>query len=180
MSQGTTLVVPIQTLQILPGRSWPPATGAEGYGLQPVHLSQPKLEGALAPEGPEKIVFHDPCYLGRYRNIYDEPRTIVAQSGQLVEDPRIHERSFCCGDRRQPRLPRRRIRPARQPKAAFRELRSRPAQPPCAAACPFCNTMLNDALAATTARYRSSTRRHRATRRAQPATINHACGSTKT
>ena len=69
----------------------------EGYGLQPVHPPQPKLEGALAPEGPEKIVFHDPCYLGRYRNIYDEPRTIVAQSGQLVEAPRNHERSFCCG-----------------------------------------------------------------------------------
>jgi Fe-S oxidoreductase len=52
--------------------------------------------GALAPAGPETIVFHDPCYLGRYRNVYDQPRAVV-QAGQLIEAPRNHERSFCCG-----------------------------------------------------------------------------------
>ena len=36
----------------------------------------------------EKIVFHDPCYLGRYRNVYDEPRAVVALAGELVEAPR--------------------------------------------------------------------------------------------
>ena len=25
----------------------------------------------------ETVVFHDPCYLGRYRNVYDEPREVV-------------------------------------------------------------------------------------------------------
>ncbi|HTB96712.1 MAG TPA: (Fe-S)-binding protein [Terracidiphilus sp.] len=45
----------------------------------------------------EKIVYHDPCYLGRYRNVYDEPRTVVAHAGTLVEAPRHRERSFCCG-----------------------------------------------------------------------------------
>src|ERR1035441_4902810 len=45
----------------------------------------------------EKIVYHDPCYLGRYRNVYEEPRAVVALAGQLVEAPRNHERSFCCG-----------------------------------------------------------------------------------
>jgi len=45
----------------------------------------------------ETIVFHDPCYLGRYRNVYDEPRSVVALAGELVEAPRNHERSFCCG-----------------------------------------------------------------------------------
>ncbi len=45
----------------------------------------------------EKIVYHDPCYLGRYRDVYDEPRAIVALAGELVEAPRSHERSFCCG-----------------------------------------------------------------------------------
>ena len=50
----------------------------------------------LSPSG-EKIAFHDPCYLGRYRNIYDEPRAIVQATGKLVEAERHRERSFCCG-----------------------------------------------------------------------------------
>jgi Fe-S oxidoreductase/nitrate reductase gamma subunit len=45
----------------------------------------------------EKVVFHDPCYLGRYRNIYDEPREVIAQSAEVVEPRRTRERSFCCG-----------------------------------------------------------------------------------
>jgi len=45
----------------------------------------------------EKIVFHDPCYLGRYRGVYDEPRSVVEKYGELVEAPRHRERSFCCG-----------------------------------------------------------------------------------
>jgi Fe-S oxidoreductase len=47
--------------------------------------------------GPESIVYHDPCYLGRYRNVYKQPRTVVKLAGKLVEAPRNHERSFCCG-----------------------------------------------------------------------------------
>ena len=46
---------------------------------------------------PETIVFHDPCYLGRYRNVYDQPRTVAALAGDLVEASRNRERSFCCG-----------------------------------------------------------------------------------
>ena len=45
----------------------------------------------------ESLVYHDPCYLGRYRNVYNQPRAIVARTGQLVEAPRNHARSFCCG-----------------------------------------------------------------------------------
>ena len=45
----------------------------------------------------EKIVFHDPCYLGRYRNVYDEPRAVAATAGEVVDPPRARERSFCCG-----------------------------------------------------------------------------------
>ncbi|HVC45748.1 MAG TPA: (Fe-S)-binding protein [Terracidiphilus sp.] len=43
------------------------------------------------------IVFHDPCYLGRYRNVYEEPRAVASIAGRVVEAPRNHERSFCCG-----------------------------------------------------------------------------------
>ena len=45
----------------------------------------------------EKIVYHDPCYLGRYRNVYDEPRDVVGSFGTLIDPPRSRERSFCCG-----------------------------------------------------------------------------------
>jgi Fe-S oxidoreductase len=47
--------------------------------------------------GSESIVYHDPCYLGRYRNVYKQPRAVVKLAGKLVEAPRNHERSFCCG-----------------------------------------------------------------------------------
>lgn len=53
----------------------------------------------LLPAAKEQpsIVYHDPCYLGRYQNIYEEPRSVVQASGILLEAPRHHERSFCCG-----------------------------------------------------------------------------------
>ena len=44
-----------------------------------------------------KIVFHDPCYLGRYRSVYDQPRAVASRAGEVVEAPRSHQRSFCCG-----------------------------------------------------------------------------------
>ena len=104
-------------------------------------------EGALASvgHGREKIVFHDPCYLGRYRNVYDEPRQVAALAGELVEAPRSRERSFCCGaggglaflgEEKGERVS--------QVRAA--ELAATGAGV-IAAACPFCNTMFRDALA---------------------------------
>jgi Fe-S oxidoreductase len=45
----------------------------------------------------ETIAFHDPCYLGRYRNVYDEPRAVAATAGKVIDPPRARERSFCCG-----------------------------------------------------------------------------------
>ncbi|MGB6973366.1 MAG: (Fe-S)-binding protein [Terracidiphilus sp.] len=56
------------------------------------HLAElPKQQGS------DKIVFHDPCYLGRYRNVYEEPRAVASIAGEVVEAERNHERSFCCG-----------------------------------------------------------------------------------
>ncbi len=43
------------------------------------------------------VVFHDPCYLGRYQNIYEPPRELIALTANVVEPERNHERSFCCG-----------------------------------------------------------------------------------
>jgi Fe-S oxidoreductase len=45
----------------------------------------------------QRIVYHDPCYLGRYRDVYDAPREIASLGGSVVEPPRTRERSFCCG-----------------------------------------------------------------------------------
>jgi len=45
----------------------------------------------------ESVVFHDPCYLGRYRNVYDEPRAVIQRFAEQSDPPRARERSFCCG-----------------------------------------------------------------------------------
>jgi len=48
---------------------------------------------------PGTFVYHDSCFLGRYNNIYDQPRKILkAIPGlQLVEMERNLDKSFCCG-----------------------------------------------------------------------------------
>ena len=132
-----------------------PDIESEGCGGFNPRIKPTAPEAALAPEAeqtastlrPEKIVYHDPCYLGRYRNVYDQPRAIVSLAGELVEAPRNRERSFCCGaggglvflgEETGERISHNRVH----------ELIATGAQT-IAAACPFCNTMFRDALAAT-------------------------------
>ncbi len=43
------------------------------------------------------MVYHDPCYLGRYRGVYDEPRQLLANGSELVEAAKHRDKSFCCG-----------------------------------------------------------------------------------
>lgn len=46
----------------------------------------------------EKVIFHDPCYLGRVNSIYQEPRLILRKIfGGIMEFPRNRRKSFCCG-----------------------------------------------------------------------------------
>ena len=46
----------------------------------------------------KKIIYHDPCYLGRANGVYDDPRTLIRFLGaDLVEMKRSKSRSFCCG-----------------------------------------------------------------------------------
>jgi Fe-S oxidoreductase len=50
-----------------------------------------------ADDSGQRVTFHDPCYLGRYRNVYEDPRKVITRTATLVEPPRTRERSFCCG-----------------------------------------------------------------------------------
>ena len=100
-----------------------------------------------APAGPrETVVFHDPCYLGRYRNIYDAPRAVVARSAALAEPGRTRERSFCCGagggqmflgEEKGQRVNAERVEELVATGAGT-----------IGTACPFCQTMFRDALGA--------------------------------
>jgi Fe-S oxidoreductase len=106
----------------------------------------PKLRPADAT--PEKVVFHDPCYLGRYRDIYDEPRAVAALAGEIVEPKRSHQRSFCCGaGGGQMYLGEEQGKRVNVERAE--ELVGTGAQV-IGTACPFCQTMFRDALGAVT------------------------------
>ncbi len=47
----------------------------------------------------KKVAYHDPCYLGRHHDIYDEPREVLRSIPglELVELPDHREGSLCCG-----------------------------------------------------------------------------------
>jgi Fe-S oxidoreductase len=60
-------------------------------------IDQGRLE--LKKEYEKKITYHDPCYLGRYNNTYDEPREVLKKVPglELVEMADSRDDSLCCG-----------------------------------------------------------------------------------
>ena len=70
-----------------------------------VHISQYLFELIvqgrieLTKEYRKNATYHDPCYLGRHNDIYDEPREILKKIPglELDEMPESREDSLCCG-----------------------------------------------------------------------------------
>jgi Fe-S oxidoreductase len=107
-----------------------------------------RLPSAAAGAARETVAYHDPCYLGRYRDKYDEPRAVIGRTAAVVEAPRARERSFCCGagggqmflgEEKGKRVNIERVE----------ELVGTGAQT-IGTACPFCQTMFRDALGTVT------------------------------
>jgi len=107
-----------------------------------VRTGRLKLEKPVA----KAFSYHDSCYLGRYHDIYGAPREVIRSiPGAAVEElPRHHSRSVCCGaggarfwleEKVGTRINHHRAEEAISSGAKN-----------IASACPFCLTMLSDAL----------------------------------
>ena len=78
-------------------------TLTEDYeGLDVIHISQ--LLSQLISENKLKlskkdlkVTYHDSCHLGRHKNVFDEPRSVISAVGDIVEMQNIRENSLCCG-----------------------------------------------------------------------------------
>ena len=90
--------------------------------------------------------YHDPCYLGRHNQIYDEPRNVLDAIPGLkrVEMSRSRDRSFCCGGgglmlfyepKEEERMGVKRVRMAAEAGANV-----------IVTACPFCMVNIEDAI----------------------------------
>lgn len=120
-----------------------------GYGVRVEVVHHSMLLARLLQKGKVKprtrlqvkATYHDPCYLGRWNGVYEEPRRVLSDTVEkVVEMPRSRWRSFCCGGggggvfydiKIGKRMSRVRVEEAASTKAQV-----------LAVACPFCNTML--------------------------------------
>ncbi|MBL3588242.1 MAG: 4Fe-4S dicluster domain-containing protein [gamma proteobacterium endosymbiont of Lamellibrachia anaximandri] len=98
----------------------------------------------LKQQPAQKITYHDSCFLGRYNDILDTPREILAAipGSEVVEMERHGKNSFCCGAGGS------RMWLEESLGSRINQTRTREAQATVAdlisTACPFCSTMLSD------------------------------------
>jgi Fe-S oxidoreductase len=85
------------------GREYPQLDGHYEVVHHTQLLNKLVREGKLVPvSAPDAdsapVTYHDPCYLGRHNEVYEEPRALVGAAGAtLTEMPRHGDRSMCCG-----------------------------------------------------------------------------------
>ena len=61
-------------------------------------LKKKRIKFRGLDEDREVVTYHDPCHLGRYSGIYEEPREVIELlGGKIVEYGLNRENSFCCG-----------------------------------------------------------------------------------
>jgi len=92
-----------------------------------------------------QITYHDSCYLGRYNEVYDDPRDALRaiQGVQLIEMTRSREKGLCCGGGgAQVWFETHQTTPVNQ--IRLEEAISTGAET-VSTACPFCNIMLGSA-----------------------------------
>jgi Fe-S oxidoreductase len=83
------------------GREYPQLDGHYEVVHHTQLLNTLVREGKLVPvsaPSQDPVTYHDPCYLGRHNEVYEEPRALVGAAGAtLTEMPRHADRSMCCG-----------------------------------------------------------------------------------
>jgi Fe-S oxidoreductase len=90
------------------GREYPQLDGHYEVVHHTQLLNKLVREGKLVPvaapaeDAKAPVTYHDPCYLGRHNEVYEEPRELIgaalgSSGATLTEMPRHAERSMCCG-----------------------------------------------------------------------------------
>jgi Fe-S oxidoreductase len=126
-----------------------PALGGNYEVIHHTQLVQQLIdEGKLKVEGGpfkgKKIVFHDPCYLGRGNNIYEAPREVILNlDADLAEMKRSRSKGLCCGAGGAQMF--KEAEPGNKEVNVERAEEALSHNPDVIAlACPFCNTMMTD------------------------------------